>query len=142
MHSALDALFHHSAGYLVGFVYIPFAVIVVCVAPAAANIFCETVFAALAREQTAFGKFRADALVKFALVHVAHKEVFIPRELVAGINIAVGHNRKIFVARAASRNLFLEANSALQIDIKVEEVKALALFVFPEISVAQSFVFV
>ncbi len=53
VHSALDTLFHHFAGYGIRYVYVAHKVIVVGAAAAAADKFCEAVLTALPREQAA-----------------------------------------------------------------------------------------
>ena len=106
MHSALYAFFHHNAGHVIRLFYVAAEVVVVCAATAAAYEFCKAVFAALAGEQAGRGKARTDIAAELAFKHVAHIKIFVARELVAGINIAVRHHRKIFVARAAGRYPF------------------------------------
>ena len=126
MHSAFYAFFHHCAGYGIRLINAACAIIIVCAAASAANILCKAIPAALAREKTAFCKLRADFRVQPALVNIAHIKFFIARKLVAGVNIAVWHNGKVFVSGAARRNHFFMAYSALEVDIEMEEVEALA----------------
>lgn len=140
VHSALNALFHHSAGRLVGFVDIALEMIVVRRATAAANKFGETVAAFFAREKTGRRELIPDFAVEFTRIDVAHKEIFIAYELVAGINIAVGGDGEILVARAAGGNLLLQAHSALEVDIEMEEIETFALFVLFKVLVAEVFV--
>lgn len=142
MHTALYTLFHHIAGNAVRLVHIAGEVIIVCTASAAANEFGKAAFAVLTRKKTVGGELFADLPVESAVVHVAHKKIFIAGKLVTGINVAVRHDGKIFVAGTAGGNFLLQAYPTFQIYIEMEKVKAFALFVFIQILVAQYFVLV
>ena len=103
MHAALYALFHHFAGDGIGLLYVAAEVIIVCAASAAADEFGKALVAVAASEQAGRGKFFAYPTIQRAFVHIAHSERGVTRKLVAGVDVAVGHHRKIFVARTARR---------------------------------------
>ena len=141
MHTALDAFFHHCAGNFIRRVHIAREVVIVCAAASAANEFCKTIIALFPCKKTVFGKLISDTAIFYAVFDVAQKKIFVACKLMAGINIAVRHNRKIFVARSAGGNSFLKAGSALQIDIEMEEIEALALEMLFKILFTQIFLF-
>ena len=140
MHTALYTLFHHIAGYGIRRVHIASVVIIVRTASSAAYEFRKTVFTALSREQAVRSELFSDCGVKLAFVNVAHQKLFLSRELVTGVNIAVRHDREILVARAAGGNLFVKANPAFEVDVEMEKIETFALFMLFEVSIAQRFV--
>ena len=127
MHSAFYALFHHFTGRFVRFFDIPVKMIIVGAATARTDELCKAILALFTGKQTGIFKFFPYVLAFNARIHAAHFEVFIPRKLVAGINIAARRHRKIFVAGAACADTLCKTGAALQIDIEMEEVEALPL---------------
>ena len=101
VHGALYALFHHGAGDLIRLLYIAHEVIVVGAASAAAYEFSKAVIATSAGKKTGRSELAADIRVQLSLVHVAHVKIPVARKLVAGIDVAVRRDGKIFVAGAA-----------------------------------------
>ena len=87
--------------------------IVVRRATAAAYEFSKTAVAIFACKQTRTCEFFPYDGVDYAVVYVAHKKIFIARKLVTGIKVAVGHDGKIFVSRAACGNAFGQTGPAL-----------------------------
>ena len=128
VHSTLHPLFHHRAGRFVRLVNVAVEMIVVCATTARTNKFRKAVFAFFTREKAGIFEFFANIGAGNALVYATHFKRAVPRKLMAGIQIAVGDNGKIFVARATRRYAFRKTRPALQIDIEMEKVKAHALF--------------
>ena len=139
-HGAFNALFHHGAGHLIGFVDVPVEVIVVRIAPARADELRKKVPALLAREETALRELRPYLGVQFALKDVAHLPFFFARELVAGIDVAVRDDGEILVPRAAGGDALFKAGSPLEVDVEVEEIESFPLLFPLDVLVAEDFV--
>ena len=127
VHRALDALLHHGARHGVRLLDIAVVVIVVCAAPARADELRKAVFALLAREEAAPRKLGADLFIERAFKDAAHLPLIIPRELVAGVDVAVRDDGEVLVPRAAGGNALRKARPAFKVDVEVEEVEALPL---------------
>ena len=113
VHGELDALFHHFASHLVRLVDIAVEVIVVGVAAARTDELGKAVLALFTREQAGVFELLPNFRMHDALLYVAEIELGIARELMAGVQIAVWHDGKIFVARAAGGDALGKAGSAL-----------------------------
>ena len=61
-------------------------------------------------------------------IHIAHEELLVTHELMAGIQVSPGSNRQIFGTGSTAGESLGYAGTALQIDHKVEEIESLALF--------------
>ena len=123
MHSAFHALFHHCAGNFVRLVNIPIEVVIVRAATARANEFCKAVFAFFTREQTRIFELFTKLGSGDTFAHAAHFKLGIACKLLAGIQVAVGGDGKIFVAGPASRNAFGKTRPAFQVDVEMEEIE-------------------
>ena len=126
MHGALHAFFHHSARRFVRVVNVAVEVIVIRAAAARANELCKAIFAFFTGEQARIFKQLSRVFARNAFVYAAHADFFVPCKLMAGIQIAIRRNRKIFVARPASGYAFGKERPAFEIDIEVEEVEPLS----------------
>jgi hypothetical protein len=104
VHSAFDTLFHHTASYFVRLVNVAVEVVIIRATTARTNELCKAIFAFFTGEQARIFKLFSDIRTRNSLVYVTHFKGGIARELVAGINIAVGGYREIFVTRSARRN--------------------------------------
>ena len=140
MHCAFDAFFHHCAGHLIWFVDVAVVVIIVRAAPARADEFCKAAVALFAREQAGRCEFFADVRADDPLPYAAHAKILITRKLMAGIEVAVGHNGEVFIARAARRDALLKTRSAFEVDVEVEEGKALSFRFAADVFVAELFI--
>ncbi len=58
----------------------------------------------------------------------------------AGIDVAVGDDGEVLVARAARRDALLKAGTAFEVDMEMKEGKALPLRLAADILVAQLFI--
>ena len=112
MHCAFHPFFHHRASRFVGIVDIAVEVVIIRAAPARADEFCKAILAFFTGEQAGIFKLFSDIRTRNSLVYVTHFKGGIARELVAGINIAVGGYREIFVTRSARRNALGKTGSA------------------------------
>ena len=113
MHSAFHAFLHHGAGRFIRLVDIAVEMVIICIATARTDEFCETVFAFLAREQTGIFELFTNIGTGDPLADATHTEFFVPCKLMARIQIAVGRNGEILVAGAARGNALGKAGAAL-----------------------------
>lgn len=112
MHSTFHALFHHFASRLIRLVNIAVEMIIIRATTARADKFRKAVFTFLTGEYAGIFELFTNFGALDTVEHATHTEIFIPCELMAGIQVAVGGYREIFVARSARGYTLGKARSA------------------------------
>ena len=139
--SAFKTFFLKFAADLVRLVDVAVELVGIGMTAAAAIEACPAVGALRFVEDVRVAEGLHEVLTEYAFVETADAVLFAADELMARVEVTVGRDGEVFVARAAAHEAFGNAGAVVEVEVEVEEGEAFARELFVEVDFGEFFVF-